>query len=49
LEEAVERLKGNTRRYARKQLTWFKKDAEVTWFAPDEIEKIIQHVDLNRK
>ena len=49
LEEAVERLKGNTRRYARKQLTWFKKDEEVTWFTPDEIEKIIQHVDLNRK
>jgi tRNA dimethylallyltransferase len=49
LEEAVERIKGNTRRYARKQLTWFKKDEEVTWFTPDEIEKIIQHVDLNRK
>jgi tRNA dimethylallyltransferase len=32
LEEAVERLKGNTRRYARKQLTWFKKDPEVKWF-----------------
>ena len=48
LEEAVERLKGNTRRYARKQLTWFKKDEEVTWFAPDEIERIIQHVDLIR-
>lgn len=32
LDEAVERLKGNTRRYARKQLTWFKKDPEVKWF-----------------
>lgn len=31
LEEAVERLKGNTRRYARKQLTWFKKDKEMKW------------------
>ena len=31
LEEAIERLKGNTRRYARKQLTWFKKDEEMKW------------------
>lgn len=31
-EEAIERLKGNTRRYARKQLTWFKKDPEMRWF-----------------
>lgn len=45
LEEAVERLKGNTRRYARKQLTWFKKDPEMVWFAPDEPEKIIQHIE----
>jgi tRNA dimethylallyltransferase len=44
LEEAVERLKGNTRRYARKQLTWFKKDPEVTWFSPDETEQIIKHI-----
>ena len=31
LDEAIERLKGNTRRYARKQLTWFKKDEEMKW------------------
>ena len=36
LEEAVERLKGNTRRYARKQLTWFKRDESVKWFTLDE-------------
>lgn len=40
LEEAVERMKGNTRRYARKQLTWFKKDPEVIWMNPEETEKI---------
>ena len=48
LEEAVERLKGNTRRYARKQLTWFKKDPDVVWFHPDDIDKItdyIKHVE----
>ncbi len=43
LEEAVERLKGNTRRYARKQLTWFKKDPLVRWFSPDEKEEIIKY------
>ena len=37
LEEAVERIKGNTMRYARKQLTWYKKDEQIRWFHPDEI------------
>lgn len=44
LNEAVERIKGNTRRYARKQLTWFKRDEQVKWFHPDEEEKIKQHI-----
>ena len=44
LSEAVERMKGNTRRYARKQLTWFKKDSEVNWFTPDDQDNIIRHI-----
>ena len=32
LEEAVERIKGNTRRYCRKQLTWFKRDESIRWY-----------------
>ena len=44
LEEAVERIKGNTRRYARKQLTWYKKDEQVTWFHPDQQEKILKFI-----
>ena len=36
LDEAIERMKGNTRRYARKQLTWFKRDERVTWFYPKD-------------
>ena len=40
LEEAIERMKGNTRRYARKQLTWFKKDPEVIWMKPTDIKEI---------
>ena len=44
LEEAVERIKGNTRRYARKQLTWYKKDNQIRWFHPDEITTIIDYI-----
>ena len=44
LEEAVERIKGNTRRYVRKQLTWFKKDESIRWFHPDETETIIKYI-----
>ena len=44
LEEAVERIKGNTRRYARKQLTWFRNDPDMTWFHPDDYEQIIKHL-----
>ena len=48
LEEAVERIKGNTRRYARKQLTWFKKDPLVTWFSPDDKQMIRNHITKQR-
>ena len=44
LEEAVERIKGNTRRYARKQLTWYKKDEQILWFHPDDTEQIINYI-----
>ena len=44
LEETVERIKGNTRRYARKQLTWYKKDNQIRWFHPDEITTIIDYI-----
>ncbi len=44
LDEAIERIKGNTRRYARKQLTWYKKDPLVTWFSPDDKQLILNHI-----
>lgn len=44
LEEAIERMKGNTRRYARKQLTWFKRDPEIRWFHPDDKETILKYI-----
>lgn len=40
LEEAVEKIKRNTRVYAKKQLTWFKKDPTIHWFHPTQREAI---------
>lgn len=40
LDQAIEKIKVNTRRYAKRQLTWFRKDPEYHWFAPGESEKI---------
>lgn len=45
LDEAVERIKGNTRRYARKQLTWFKKDETMRWFSPNDEKEIINYIE----
>ncbi|MBO7554164.1 MAG: tRNA (adenosine(37)-N6)-dimethylallyltransferase MiaA [Bacteroidaceae bacterium] len=45
LEYAVEKIKVNTRTYARKQLTWFKHDSEIRWFHPDEKEAIFKYID----
>lgn len=44
LEEAVERIKGNTRRYARKQLTWYKRDEQMRWFHPDKEKEIMTYI-----
>ena len=49
LDEAVERIKGNTRRYARKQLTWYKRDADMRWFHPDNIEEILNDLTQYEK
>ena len=42
LAEAVEKIKANTRKYARKQLTWFRKDPGIYWFHPDQEEEILK-------
>ena len=41
LEEAIDLIKCSTRKYARKQLTWFRKDTDIHWFEPDQIQEII--------
>lgn len=45
LDEAIFKIRSNTRQYARKQLTWFRKDKDIHWFHPNEIRKIIRHID----
>jgi len=45
LDEAITKIQGSTRRYARKQLTWFKKDERVKWFSPHNIKEIINYID----
>ena len=44
LDEAIFKIQSNTRRYARKQLTWYKRDVEMTWFSPDNIEEILNYL-----
>lgn len=44
-EEAVALIQRNSRRYAKRQLTWFRRDEAVHWFRPDEIKRIIQQVE----
>ncbi|ABG60025.1 tRNA (adenosine(37)-N6)-dimethylallyltransferase MiaA [Cytophaga hutchinsonii] len=44
-EEMIRLLKRNSRRYAKRQLTWFSKDAEVKWFHPGEITEITTFIE----
>lgn len=44
-DEAIRLLKRNSRRYAKRQLTWFKRDTEINWFSPNDIEKIIESIN----
>lgn len=45
LEEAVELIKRNSRRYAKRQLTWFRRDDSIGWFSPSNLEPIIEFID----
>ncbi len=44
-EEAIEKIKQNTRRFAKRQITWFNKSEDINWFKPDEFDSIIQHLN----
>lgn len=44
LNEAIELIKRNSRRYAKRQMTWFRRDEEFRWFAPSDIENIVKYI-----
>jgi tRNA dimethylallyltransferase len=46
-EEAVRLLKRNSRRYAKRQLTWFRKDTDIQWFEADKFEDILRFLTLS--
>mgnify|MGYP003304124903 CR=1 FL=1 len=49
LDEAVELIKRNSRRYAKRQLTWFRRDTSTGWFSPSDLPSIIEFIDSHRQ
>lgn len=45
-EQAVELIKRNSRRYAKRQLTWFRRDTQIRWFDPADAEAMINYIDF---
>jgi tRNA dimethylallyltransferase len=41
LQHAIDQIKANTRHYAKRQMTWFRKDASIQWFSPDGVNEIV--------
>ncbi|MBB5636204.1 tRNA dimethylallyltransferase [Pedobacter cryoconitis] len=46
-EEAVEKIKQNTRRFAKRQLTWFRRDEQIHWFTPDQSIEVINFLETS--
>ncbi len=46
LESAIGNIKTHSRRYAKRQMTWFRKDKSIRWFHPDQVEEILNFVQL---
>jgi tRNA dimethylallyltransferase len=44
LETAIEKIKQNTRRLAKRQITWFKRDKSINWFTIDEYKAIVKTI-----
>ena len=44
LDFAIEKIKQNSQIYSRKQMTWFKRDTEISWFHPEKKEEIMNHI-----
>jgi tRNA dimethylallyltransferase len=47
LAEAVEKIRTNTRRYAKRQLTWFKRYNDAAWFHPDDVDSVMDFIDFS--
>jgi len=47
LDEAVDLIQRNTRKFARKQLTWFRKANRYQWFSPEEVPKMLRWIEKN--
>ena len=47
-EEAVGLVKRNSRRYAKRQLTWFRRDANTAWFNPSNLDAILEYIKSKR-
>lgn len=47
--EAIRLIKRNTRHYAKRQLSWFRKDEDMKWFSPDKVDDIIAYVEQKQK
>lgn len=46
-DEAIRQVQSNSRRYMRKQLTWFKKDERIQWFNPENSKEIINYIEAS--
>ena len=44
-EEAIELIKRNSRRYAKRQMTWFRRDSEIRWFSPEEADAMLEFLE----
>lgn len=45
LEEAIDKIKQNTRNFAKRQLTWLRKDPQIEWFEPDQFADIVNYIN----
>jgi tRNA dimethylallyltransferase len=48
-EKAIELIKRNSRRYAKRQITWWAKDKEISWFEPEKVMEIISYIEYKIK
>ncbi len=49
LDEAIDHIRRNTRKYARKQITWFRKNNRYRWFEPGDTKSMIRYIETKRE